>query len=89
MVLKKMMLFFEIVCFSNRAGSMIARMLPFLRSISMRNCFNLFCLLNVVDKFRFQHKSYIYLYIYIYIYVYIYIYKYMYINIIHMYILFK
>ena len=35
---EKMTLFFEFICFSNRAGSMIARMLPFLRSISMRNC---------------------------------------------------
>ena len=39
--LEKMMLFIEFMCFSNRPGSMIVRMLPFLRSISMRNCLKL------------------------------------------------
>ena len=38
---EKMTFFLEFTCFSNRAGSMIARMLPFLRSISMRNCLKL------------------------------------------------
>ena len=32
----KNLVFFEFIYFSNRAGSMIARMLPFLQSISMR-----------------------------------------------------
>ena len=43
---EKMTFFIEFICFSNRAGSMIVRMLPFLRSISMRNCLKLIVFAN-------------------------------------------
>ena len=36
---EKMMFFLEFICFSNRAGSMIVRTAPFLRSFSMRKHF--------------------------------------------------
>ena len=38
---EKITFFLEFICFSNRAGSMIVRTAPFLRSFSMRNCLKL------------------------------------------------